>query len=70
MSDLLKVASRLFRQAKIRSNLKAEMIFAEEKMWRITKYEVSEIFQCSQEEAGTGIVLHACLQDTNVVVIS
>ena len=70
-NDLVKAASRFFCQAEIRSNLKAEMIFAEEeKTWRITKHEVSEIFQCSHEEADTKKVLHACLQDTNVEVVS
>ncbi len=66
----MKAASRFFRQAEIRSNLKTEMIFAEEKTWRITKNEVSKIFQCSYEEEDTRMVLHACLQDTNVVVVS
>ena len=70
-SALVKAASRFFRQAEIRSAFKTEMIFAEEeKTWRITKHEVSEIFQCSHEEADTRMVLHACLQDINVVVVS
>ncbi len=66
----MKAASRFFRQAEIRSNLKTEMIFAEEeKTWRITKHEVSEIFHCSHEEAYARMVLHACVQDTSGVVV-
>ena len=70
-SDLIKVASRFFRQSEIRSNFKTQMIFTEEdKTWRITSDEASEIFRCSHEEADTRMVLHACLEDTNVVVVS
>ena len=70
-SDLIKVASRFFRQSEIRSNFKTQMIFTEaDKTWRITSDEASEIFLCSHEEADTRMVLHACLEDNNVVVVS
>ena len=39
--------------------------------WRITKDEEAILlFKCNHEEADTRLNLHACLQDTNVVVVA
>ena len=39
--------------------------------WRIPKDEEAiSLFKCNHEEADTRLILHACLQDTNVVVVA
>ena len=41
-----------------------------ERTWKISKNDAVEVFECNHEEADTRMVLHACLDDTNVVVVS
>ena len=41
-----------------------------EKIWKIAKNDAVEVLECNHEVADTRMVLHACLDDTNVLVVS
>ena len=46
------------------------LVNEEQDTWRVLVGDSAIIFQCNQEEADTRMILHACREDTNVVVDS
>jgi len=69
-SDLLRLLNIYLRKEDVRSTFRVPVIVNDDsKTWRLTSDDASQIFGCNHEEADTRMVLHACLQDTNVNVL-
>ena len=71
-TDLINLAVDYYKTYEFRRNLHPNahfLITNRESTWDITKDNVNQIFDCNQE-ADTRIVLHACLQDTPLVIVS
>ena len=66
------MAANFFKTEDGKKQLSVPLIFTKkEEMWRITKdEEARSLFKCNHEEADTQLIVHACLQDTNVVVVA
>ena len=70
-SDLLCLLAKYLKDEAIRQCKKTPILVNEElDTWRVLDGDSAIIFQCTQEEADTRMILHACREDTNVVVDS
>ncbi len=70
-TDLISLVAKYMKRYETRKNFLVPMIFTERKeTWEATKDSLKMLFYCNHEEADTRLVLHACLQDTNVFVVS
>ena len=69
--DLIKLASKFYQSPEGRQMLSLPLTFTDgDRTLEITRFRSIERFQCNQEEADTRLILHASLQDTNVVVVA
>jgi hypothetical protein len=67
-TDLIKMAANFFKSEDRKKQLSVPQ---KDETWRIPKDEEAiSLFKCNHEEADTRLILHACLQDTNVVVVA
>ncbi len=70
-NDLIKTAAEYYCSFDGRRLLSTPLIFTHnEKTWRATRVSLEELLPCNHEEADTRMVLHCCIEDTNVVVVS
>ena len=44
------------------------MFIDRDETWKITKENAASFFNCNHEEVDTRLILHACLEDTNVII--
>ena len=70
-TELVELAANFFQTEEGRKSLSVPLIFTcGENTLELTKTTSNEIFKCNHEEADTRLILHASLQDTDVVVVA
>jgi len=70
-NNLINITGSFLRHETGRQKVTGNVVFTQsEKIWKIAKNDAVEVLECNHEEADTRMVLHACLDDTNVVVVS
>ena len=69
---LIKMATNFFKTEDGKKQLSVPLIFTQkEETWMITRDAgARSLFKCNHEGADTRLILHACLQDTNVLVVA
>ena len=70
-NDLINITGSFLRHETGRQNVTGNGVFTQnKKSWKISKHDAVEVFECNHGEADMRMVLHACLDDTNAVVVS
>ena len=70
-NDLINITGSFLHHETGRQKVTGNVVFTQnEKALKISKNDAVEVFECNHEEAGMRMVLHACLDDTNIVVVS
>ena len=70
-TDLVKLASSFYQSQEAKQLISTPIVFTDrEQTWEITKDAKTYMFDCNHEEADTRLILHACLADTNIVVVA
>ena len=70
-TDLVKLASTFYQSQEAKQLISTPIIFNDrEQTWEITKDAKAYMFDCNHKEAGTRLILHACLADINIVVVA
>ncbi len=70
-TDLIRVAANFLRSQEAKKHICVPLLFTDkEETWKITRDSATMLFQCNHEDADTRLILHACLEDTNVVIVA
>ena len=69
--ELIELAANFFQTSEGRKLISVPFIFTcGENTLALTKTTSNELFKCNHEEADTRLILHASLQNTNVVIVA
>ena len=70
-TDLLRLLIEYLKREDISKTLRILIIVNDkDNTWKISEDSQSIIFECNHKEADSRMVLHACLEDTNVVLVA
>ena len=70
-ADPIKLGASFFRSQGAKNHRTVPLIFIDrDETWKITKENATSLVKCNHKEADTRLVLHACLEDTNFVIVT
>ena len=70
-ADQIRLGAKFCKSEGTKTHITVLLIFTDrDKTWKITKENKTSLFKCNHEEADICYILHACLEDTNVVIVT